>query len=73
MTAVAFVTHRIVTTDNIKYEYIAPIYTVDMLHRHRPARALRSANNNDLQVPSTSRGLIIFYFSIIYVLFFRSV
>ena len=25
-----------------------------MLHRHRPARALRSANNNDLQVPSTS-------------------
>ena len=27
---------------------------VDMLHRHRPARALQSANNNDLQVPSTS-------------------
>ena len=33
---------------------LAPIYIVDMLHRHRPARALRSANNNDLQVPSTS-------------------
>ena len=33
---------------------LAPIYIVDMLHRHRPTRALRSANNNDLQVPSTS-------------------
>ena len=35
---------------------LAPIYIVDMLHRHRPARTLRSANNNDLQVPSASSG-----------------
>ena len=33
---------------------LAPIYIVDMLHRHRPARVLQSANNNVLQVPSTS-------------------
>ena len=33
---------------------LAPIYIANMLHRHRPARAVRSANNNDLQVPSTS-------------------
>ena len=32
----------------------APTYIVDMLHRHRTTRALRSADNNDLQVPSTS-------------------
>ena len=48
------VTYKILLLTLRALNGLAPIYIVDMLHRHRPARALRSANNNDLQVPSTS-------------------
>ena len=48
------VTYRILLLPFRALNGLAPIYIVDMLHRRRPARALRSANNNDLQVPSTS-------------------
>ena len=48
------VTYKILLLTFRALNGLAPIYIVDMLHRHRPARALRSANNDDLQVPSTS-------------------
>ena len=48
------VTYKIILLTFRALNGLAPIYIVDMLHRHRPTRALRSANNNDLQVPSTS-------------------
>ena len=46
------VTYKIILLTFRALNGLAPIYIVDMLHR--PTRALRSANNNDLQVPSTS-------------------
>ena len=48
------VTYKIILLTFRALNGLAPIYIVDMLHRHRPTRALRSADNNDLQVPSTS-------------------
>ena len=48
------VTYKIILLTFRALNGLAPICIVDMLHRHRPTRALRSANNNDLQVPSTS-------------------
>ena len=48
------VTYKILLLTFRALNGLAPIYIVDMLHCHRPARALRSANNNDLRVPSTS-------------------
>ena len=42
------VTYKILLLTFRALNGLAPIYIVDMLHRHRPARALRSANNNDL-------------------------
>ena len=48
------VTYKIILLTFRALNGLAPIYIIDMLHRHRPTRALRSANNNDLQVPSTS-------------------
>ena len=48
------VTYNIILLTFRALNGLAPIYIVDMLHRHRPTLALRSANNNDLQVPPTS-------------------
>ena len=48
------VTYKIILLTFRALNGLAPIYIVDMLHRHRPTRALRSADNNDLQVPSMS-------------------
>ena len=48
------VTYNIILLTFRALNGLAPIYIVDMLHRHRPTRALRSADNNDLQVPTTS-------------------
>ena len=42
------VTYKIILLTFRALNGLAPIYIVDMLHRHRPTRALRSANNNDL-------------------------
>ena len=48
------VTYKIILLTFRALNGLAPIYIADMLHHHRPTRALRSADNNDLQVPSTS-------------------